>query len=158
MSSSLADPSPVDGARAAFSSRCVGRYLGEASARMMETLDRQARGLGISAAQWRVLIRIALDLDSTAADLCRSLNYDSGSMTRMLDRLESLGLIERERSAEDRRVVRLRLSGEGEALRPALQQVGEVVLDHFLRDFTPAEVALLTEFLKRLASVPPLPD
>ncbi|EXJ15528.1 Transcriptional regulator, MarR family [Imhoffiella purpurea] len=146
----------VDAGQGPFSSESVGRYLNEASVRLMEALDRQARGVGVSAAQWRVLIRIALDIDTTAADLCQNLRYDTGSMTRMLDRLENLGLIRRERSTEDRRVVRLSLTEEGEAICPRLQQIGIRVLDHFLGGFTQEEVVLLRDLLKRIASAPPL--
>ncbi|CCG08785.1 MarR family winged helix-turn-helix transcriptional regulator [Pararhodospirillum photometricum] len=136
----------------------VGRYLSDASGRLTEALDRRARPLGITAAQWRVLIRICLNLETTAADLCRSLSYDSGSMTRMIDRLEGQGLIRRERSEEDRRVVRLALTEAGEALRPRLQEIGREILEHFLRDFTPDDVMLLMGLLQRLANAPPLPD
>lgn len=149
---------PADADEIPFASDSVGRFLNEASGRLMEALDRRAKSVGVTAAQWRVLIRIALEIDTTAADLCRTLRYDTGSMTRMLDRLENQGLIRRERSTEDRRVVRLALTEAGEAICPRLQQIGIGVLDHFLMDFTPAEVEQLTDLLKRFASAPPLTD
>ncbi len=53
---------------------------------------------GVTAAQFKVLIIIAqFDVD-TPAELCRNLSLDSGSMTRMLDRLEQKGLLARQRS------------------------------------------------------------
>jgi DNA-binding MarR family transcriptional regulator len=49
----------------------------------------------------------------TVAGLARDLEIDPGAMTRSLDRLEAKGLVRRERSTQDRRVVRLVLTGEG---------------------------------------------
>ena len=52
----------------------------------------------------------------TPAELCRYLGLDSGSMTRMLDRLEQKGLILRNRCPDDRRQVRLGLTADGQRL------------------------------------------
>jgi DNA-binding MarR family transcriptional regulator len=41
----------------------------------------------------------------SAAELCRGLSYNTGAMTRLLDRLENKGLISRTRRADDRRVI-----------------------------------------------------
>ncbi len=134
----------------------VGRLLNEVSNRLLDDIDRQARNDGITAAQWRVLMRIASGLDTTAADLCRSMRYDSGSMTRMLDRLEARRLIRRSRRTEDRRVVQVDLTEDGEAIYPRVKRIGMNVLNHYLKDFTSDEVSMLTGLLERLAAVPPL--
>jgi DNA-binding MarR family transcriptional regulator len=54
---------------------------------------------------------------STVAELARELNTDPGAMTRLLDRLECKGLCRRSRSTDDRRVVNIELTPEGEARR-----------------------------------------
>ena len=51
----------------------------------------------------------------SASDLCKGISYDAGAMTRMLDRLEGKGLIRRNRSAQDRRLMHLELTEEGRA-------------------------------------------
>lgn len=43
-------------------------------------------------------------------------------VTRLLDRLESRGLVQRERELEDRRVVRVRITDEGKALLAPLDE------------------------------------
>jgi len=134
----------------------VGRLLNEVVNRLLDDIDRQARADGITAAQWRVLVRIASGFDKTAADLCRSMRYDSGSMTRMLDRLEARGLVRRTRCTEDRRVVQVDLTEEGEAVYPRVKRIGLNVLDHYLNGFSVEEVAVLKGLLERLAAVPPI--
>jgi len=43
-------------------------------------------------------------------DICIQLRHDSGALTRVLDQLESRGLVLRQRSAEDRRAIELHLT------------------------------------------------
>lgn len=128
----------------------VGRLLTDASALLNNALDISASNLGISSAQWIILVRIASGQARTASELCRCGRYDTGSMTRMLDRLERKGLVKRVRSADDRRVVELHLTDAGRALYPKLPPVAVSVLNHHLRGFSHAEVATLTDLLKRI--------
>lgn len=73
----------------------VGRALIDAASLMTRAVDRRAQEIGITGPQWVVLIRIGGGIGNTATELCRSLGYDSGAMTRMLDRLVRLGLVRR---------------------------------------------------------------
>jgi DNA-binding MarR family transcriptional regulator len=68
----------------------------------------------------------------------------------MLDRLVEQGLIRRDRSEEDRRIVRLSLTEAGNALRPRLSPIAIEVLNDHLRGFTTDDVACLTGYLQRL--------
>ena len=70
------------------------------------------------------LQRLLLDQTGTVAALARLCQLDAGGMTRLLDRLETKGLVRRERSQEDRRVVNLELTDEGRAaaLDPAVSE------------------------------------
>nr|WP_294510284.1 MarR family winged helix-turn-helix transcriptional regulator [uncultured Rhodopila sp.] len=128
----------------------IGRLIIDAASMLSRAIDRRARELGLTGPQWVMLMRIANGMGSTAAELCRTIGYDSGSMTRMLDRLVELGLIRRDRSEDDRRVVRLALTEAGEALRPRLSPVAIEVLNQHLQGFAPEEVTTLTSYLQRL--------
>jgi DNA-binding MarR family transcriptional regulator len=128
----------------------IGRLIADSAAMLSRAIDRRAREVGLTGPQWVMLMRIAHGMGSTAAELCRSIGYDSGSMTRMLDRLVDQGLIRRDRSEEDRRIVRLSLTEAGEALRPGLSPVAVEVLNQHLQGFTAEEVATLTSLLRRL--------
>ena len=52
---------------------------------------------------------------STVAELARWQQMDAGAMTRLLDRLEKKGLCKRVRSTEDRRVVRVVITPQGDS-------------------------------------------
>lgn len=76
-------------------------------------------------------------------------------VTRLLDRLEKRGWIERERSAEDRREVRVRVSRSGLALLARLDDVVDGVDDRPERELADAELAELVRLLDRLRALYP---
>jgi DNA-binding MarR family transcriptional regulator len=128
----------------------VGYLLGRARASLLTRVDSELAPLGLTAMQFAVLKHLTQGTARTAADLCRLMSYDTGAMTRILDRLEETGLLRRERCREDRRVVFLRVSGAGRALLPRLLAVGERVLAAHLAGFTHAEMSALKAYLGRM--------
>ncbi|HCF17642.1 MAG TPA: MarR family transcriptional regulator, partial [Rhodospirillum rubrum] len=130
--------------------RNIARHLIDIGTELRAAIDRRSIPLGISGPQWVVLVRIASGVDTSAAELCRTIGYDSGSMTRMLDRLEKRGLIYRRRSIEDRRVVRLSLTDLGKELYPQLTPIAIETLNHVLKGFTPEEADILMGLLDRI--------
>jgi len=132
------------------SARNIARHVIDIATEMRASVDRRVTPLGISGPQWVVLVRIASGVGASAAELCRAIGYDSGSMTRMLDRLEKRGLIYRSRSVEDRRVVELHLTDLGKELYPQLTLIAIDTLNCFLKGFTPEEADMLMGLLDRL--------
>jgi DNA-binding MarR family transcriptional regulator len=128
----------------------VGYLVGAVRSRLMQELDADLSEFSMTAAQFVILRRIADGTAGTAAELCRSLQYDTGSMTRMLDRLEEKSLISRERSPDDRRVVHIKLTQIGSELFPKLKAVAARKLKQKLAVFNPDELAQLTAFLQRI--------
>ena len=64
--------------------------------------------------QWRILKSIYLELATTPAKVSAAIFTDSGTISRQLELLEAKGLVSREHSKKDRRVVNLKLSPKGE--------------------------------------------
>jgi DNA-binding MarR family transcriptional regulator len=128
----------------------IGRLIADVSGRLLAAFDDEMTGLGITGAQWVILMRIANGCGSSAAELCRFSRYDTGSMTRMLDRLEEKGLIHRVRSSTDRRVIHLELTDAGRELYTLLPPVAIRVLNAHLKGFTRAELDLFKGFLNRM--------
>jgi MarR family transcriptional regulator for hemolysin len=93
-------------------------------ARMLSTYaDQRGRQLGISQAQWSVLVRLDRQEGQKQSELAEMLDLQPISLTRLLDRLAQNGLIERRPDPHDRRANRLYLKP---AARPLLEQLGHL--------------------------------
>ena len=134
-------------AEAAFA---IGPLIGRVRTVMLSKLDAELQPFGITGMQFAILKNVAEGAAETAADLCRLLHYDTGSMTRPLDRLEEKGLMRRERSKDDRRVVSLRITAAGHAALPRLRDSAARVSQRMLTGFSTAEVTDLRGLLGRM--------
>ncbi|MEW6347008.1 MAG: MarR family transcriptional regulator [Paraburkholderia sp.] len=128
----------------------LGHYLSKARNVLVERMDRAVKPLGLTAQQIGVILMLSCGRAHTPYELSRAMSYDSGSMTRMLDRLEKKGFIVRMRSDADRRMVKLELTAHGREVAQQLPRVGSVVLKEQLQGFTAADIATLTNLLGRL--------
>lgn len=135
---------------------CVGQLIYRVRAAQMSALDQELAldpdlaPLEISAAQYTIISVLAKYGVDSAAQLCKDLSYDAGAMTRMIDRLEAKGLVNRRRCPEDRRLVKLELTEEGMAALPKLRACSVRVLNRLLRGFNPEEARQLEGFMVRM--------
>jgi DNA-binding MarR family transcriptional regulator len=72
-------------------------------------LDR----LGLTYLQYLAILGLAQKDDQTVSELGEKLFLESNTLTPLLKRLEAAGLVERRRSVEDERVVRITLTDKG---------------------------------------------
>lgn len=128
----------------------IGSLMHAISARMRRRIEWRMAGLGLTAAQWKPLWLLARGEIDTAQALTCATETDAGAMTRMLDRLEAKGLIERERSATDRRVVTLKLTKAGHEVVGNIPFVLAEVNNLALQQFSATEYAQFIGFLKRM--------
>jgi DNA-binding MarR family transcriptional regulator len=134
-----------------FSVRQSASYLVRRTSNLMlPRLEALFAAQGFTFVQWCVLMSLRDGLASRAAEIARNLNYDSGALTRVLDQLEARGLIERSRSAEDRRTVELALTADGRSAVERLVPPMADFLNELFRDFTPAEMETLRGLLDRI--------
>lgn len=128
----------------------IGFLFHQVKMRLSQVLDERIGDFDITTAQWAVLMQVASRSGDTASALCKCTGCDTGSMTRMLDRLEEKGLIRRERSTADRRVVQLLLTDAGRALLPDVVPRVVDALNFGLRDFSSDELGQLKAQLRRI--------
>lgn len=128
----------------------VGYLITRLRASIFAAVDREVSSWGISAAQGSILIYIAHGRGDRAADIARDYDYDTGSMTRMVERLVRKGLLSRVRDDADRRVVRLRLTPAGVRVADRLPKVAAKALNHHLRGFSATEFDQLKALLRRM--------
>lgn len=128
----------------------VGYLMRRVLSSILAQADAQLAAYDLTYVQWLPLYKLAKKEGDTVASLARDLEIDPGAMTRSLDRLEAKGLVRRERSTEDRRVVHLRLSDDGRKVARKVPTVLADVLNGHLRGFSADEWTLLLGFLTRM--------
>jgi MarR family transcriptional regulator, multiple antibiotic resistance protein MarR len=138
-------------------SRSVAHVLGQVRVEMLAALerelmaDRHVADIGVTAAQFIVISRLAAaERKKSASDLCKEMSYDAGAMTRMIDRLESKGLIRRARCPQDRRLVYLEMTEQGRAAYPRLREISMAIQNRFLRGFSRTDARQLESLLGRM--------
>ena len=123
---------------------CTNRLLPQ-----METLFEDQE---LTFSQWTTLVALHSGI-TTAGDLAHNICHDAGSLTRLIDEMVKRGLVIRNRSESDRRVVTLGLTAHGaelvETLAPRMMNFWNGVL----AGFSHAEVDTLINLLTRLLLV-----
>ncbi|AOK03415.1 MarR family transcriptional regulator [Burkholderia sp. AU19243] len=127
----------------------LGYYLTKARQALVERMDRALEPLDLTAQQIGVILLLSRGYARTPFELSRKMSYDSGSMTRMLDRLERKGLVARSRSEQDRRVIELTLTERGADAARALPSLIATALNAQLAGFSADELTTLTALLQR---------
>ena len=133
---------------------CAEESVGYLMKRIMGSIvyqaDKRLDVHGLTSAQWGPLMRLRSQGGSTVAELARWLQVDAGAMTRLLDRLEKKGLCKRVRSTEDRRVVQVELTPEGETAITEVPAVLAEVMNAHLAGFSKTEWLALKTYLNRM--------
>ncbi|HEX5684957.1 MAG TPA: MarR family transcriptional regulator [Ideonella sp.] len=130
----------------------VGYLMKRVLSSVLAQADDRLASLDLTHAQWLPLFKLAVKECHTVAALARELELDPGAMTRSLDRLEAKGLVRRERSTEDRRVVNLVLTDEGRQVARQVPPVMAEVLNNHLRGFSEDEWKQLIALLTRMVA------
>jgi DNA-binding MarR family transcriptional regulator len=82
----------------------LGPLLHDAARAMRKRFEYRTRQLGLSSAQWRLLINLAREERMTQARLADLLDVEPISVSRLIDRMEAAGWVARETDPCDRRV------------------------------------------------------
>lgn len=82
----------------------LGFLIHDAARLMRKRFEARASNLGLSAAQWRLMVRVTKEEGVAQARLAELLEIEPISVSRLIDRMEEAGWIERRADASDRRV------------------------------------------------------
>ena len=106
------------------------------------------KDLGLTYPQYLVMLVLWEHGELPVKKLGEHLRLDSGTLSPLLKRLETAGLVRRERSARDERSVEVRLTDEGVALRERAVEVPRRILG--ATGFDIDEIRALRERLDQL--------
>lgn len=110
-------------------------------ARMLRTYaDQRARRLGITRAQWAVMARLEHAEGLKQSELAEILDLQPITLTRLVDRLCTNGMIERRPDPKDRRAKRLHLTPLARPLMDRLAELGQDMMESVLDGFDAAAI------------------
>jgi DNA-binding MarR family transcriptional regulator len=130
----------------------IGYQLMALMQAMRREVEARMAAHGLTDSQWKPLWMIKTGRADTSFEIARRLDMDAGAVTRMIDRVEAKGLVERVRSESDRRVVHLRLTKAGEAVVAEVPHVLAAVNNDFLRGFSENEWKQMRKLIARMAA------
>jgi DNA-binding MarR family transcriptional regulator len=99
--------------------------IGETSRMMRRYYDRRASALGVTTAQWRLLLRLYREPGLKQVELAERMDVEPITACRIVDRLEEAGLVERQRDPDDRRAWRLVVTEKAEPIMTRLRTLAE---------------------------------
>jgi DNA-binding MarR family transcriptional regulator len=108
---------------------------------------------GLTSPQLLVLQAVCVRGREKPSEIARAVNLSQGTITSIVDRLERAGLVDRERGADDKRVIEVVVTDAG---RERLADAPEPLQQNFLEAFGALEdweKSLLVSSVQRIASM-----
>jgi MarR family transcriptional regulator, transcriptional regulator for hemolysin len=102
--------------------RSLGFLIYEVSRLIRRNFDKRVQPLGFTQAQWRTIAHIAHFEGCNQCTLAEVLEVKPITLSRILDKLQHAGWIERRQDTLDKRAFRLYLSKEGYKIMEKMQQ------------------------------------
>ena len=88
---------------APFTDRTLGFLVADIARLLRRSMDRRLQSLGLTQAQWRAIVHLSRREGMTQAALAESLEVQPITLTRLIDRMQHAGWVERRPHPSDRR-------------------------------------------------------
>ena len=124
--------------------------IGETAHALRKAFDRRAVGMGVTRAQWKVLFRLQRQPGLRQIELADMLDIEPITLSRIVDRLEEGGLVERVADPADRRAWRLHVTARAKPLIEKLRAVADEMIAEAFAGIDPNEIAITRAVLSRV--------
>lgn len=125
----------------------LGFLLHDAARLLRKRFEQNARGLGLTRAQWQVLAVLQRAEGIQQSGLADILEIEPITLARQLDRLEAAKLVERRPHPTDRRIKQLYLLPDALPLIAQMREIGEMTRIEALVDIDEADRERLAAIL-----------
>jgi len=123
--------------------------IGETAHALRKAFDRRAVGLGVTRAQWKVLFKLSRQPGLRQNELADLLEVEPITLSRIVDRLEEAGLVERLSDPTDRRAWRLHVTATGQPLVAKLQRIADEMTGEAFAGIDPKDIEITRRVLAR---------
>jgi MarR family transcriptional regulator, transcriptional regulator for hemolysin len=123
--------------------------IGETAHALRKAFDRRAVGLGVTRAQWKVLFRLDRHPGLRQIELADMLDIEPITLSRIVDRLEESGLVERRADPADRRAWRLHVTAGARPLIAKLRAIADDMIAEAFAGIDPKDIEITRQVLTR---------
>jgi DNA-binding MarR family transcriptional regulator len=99
--------------------------IGETAHAVRKAFGRRAASVGVTGAQWKVMLKLTLRPGLRQTELADMLDIEPITLSRIIDRLEEAGLVERSADPTDRRAWRLHVTAKARPVVEKLQAIAD---------------------------------
>ncbi len=117
---------------------------------MRAEFNRRLQPLGLTQAQWRALAKLSRDGNLRQNQLAEELEIKPMTVTRLVDRLEELELVERRTDPADRRAQRLHLTEKAIPIIDELWRQADSLTEEILEGVSASERLATVQVLERI--------
>jgi MarR family transcriptional regulator, transcriptional regulator for hemolysin len=132
------------------SDRKLGFLINDLARLLRRNFDRRLQSLGLTQAQWRAIAHLARNEGMTQIVLAEILEVQAITLTRLIDRMESAGWVERRNHPSDRRAVQLYLTGKCQPILAEMQSRASETLAEALAGIATGTELQVVEALQRM--------
>ena len=125
-------------------------WIHRLSGLMQDRFNQQLREYEVTWPQWMVLNVLYHKMGQTPAKVAECIGIDRSAITRLVDRLESKGLVEREHDKSDRRSIRVHITSSGKQMMVRINDRAYQHQAHFLKDLHTSEQRALRSELQKM--------
>ena len=133
-------------------SESLGFLIHDAARLLRRRFEVRATELGLSSAQWRLLVHLAREGSASQARIAELLEIEPISVSRLVDRMEQAGWVERGSDPTDRRVRLLQPSQKAIDAFEEVRLIAGEIYDRALEGLDAGERALLTRGLETVVA------
>ena len=130
--------------------RDIGIRLSVLARLLRNSFDRQVSNLNVTRSQWAMIVVVARNPGATQRVIAEALEMSEASAGRLIDRLCSDGLLERQERYDDRRARAVYLTKAAEPLLAKLAEIARQGELRVFREFSQEELEALKGYLDRI--------
>jgi len=128
----------------------LGFLINDVARLIRRAFDQRAQACSLTRAQWQVLAYLFHNEGSNQASVADALEVEPITLSRHIDRLESLGYVARMPDPADRRARRLHLTEKVRPLLDEMRNIGTGVMQTALEGASASETEALRNLLGRI--------
>jgi DNA-binding MarR family transcriptional regulator len=124
--------------------------IGETAHALRKAFTRRAVSVGVTGAQWKVLFKLTLKPGLRQTDLADLLDIEPITLTRIIDRLQEAGLVERTPDPTDRRAWRLQVTAKAQPVVGKLRAIADEMTAEAFSGIDPNDIEVTRKVLAQV--------